>query len=383
MAYTFLTPKKIISGENALTSAADTLKGFGKKACIITDEMMVKLGNAAKVEEVLRSIGTDYAIYSGINSEPNDLMIKDAAKFYQENNCDYVIALGGGSPIDSAKALCILLNSDAKLSSYMGKIIDVNMPHLAAIPTTAGTGSEATKFTIINDTETTTKMLLTGPCLIPELAIIDPVFTMSAPKSVTSHTGIDALCHAVESYTSRKRQPLSDTFALSAIKRIFNNLVTCYNEPQNTQARIQMSLAALEAGISFNNSSVTIVHGMSRPLGALFHVPHGLSNAMLLEGCMNFAVDGAYDRFADIARYLGLTTSVNDKEAAEVFLSALKDLLAKLHVCTMSEFGIDRDTYFANIDKMASDAFASGSPSNTIKEVSVEDMKKLYREIYR
>lgn len=383
MAYTFLTPKKIISGENALTSAADTLKSFGKKACIITDEMMVKLGNAAKVEEVLRSIGTDYAIYSGINSEPNDLMIKDAAKFYQENNCDYLIALGGGSPIDSAKALCILLNSDAKLSSYMGKIIDVKMPHLAAIPTTAGTGSEATKFTIINDTETTTKMLLTGPCLIPELAIIDPVFTMSAPKSVTSHTGIDALCHAVESYTSRKRQPLSDTFALSAIKRIFNNLVTCYNEPQNTQARIQMSLAALEAGISFNNSSVTIVHGMSRPLGALFHVPHGLSNAMLLEGCMNFAVDGAYDRFADIARYLGLTTSANDKEAAEVFLSALKDLLAKLHVCTMSEFGIDRDTYFANIDKMASDAFASGSPSNTIKEVSVEDMKKLYREIYR
>ena len=383
MAYTFLTPKKIISGENALNSAADTLKSFGKKACIITDEMMVKLGNAAKVEEVLRSIGTDYAIYSGINSEPNDLMIKDAAKFYQENNCDYLIALGGGSPIDSAKALCILLNSDAKLSSYMGKIIDVKMPHLAAIPTTAGTGSEATKFTIINDTETTTKMLLTGPCLIPELAIIDPVFTMSAPKSVTSHTGIDALCHAVESYTSRKRQPLSDTFALSAIKRIFNNLVTCYNEPQNTQARIQMSLAALEAGISFNNSSVTIVHGMSRPLGALFHVPHGLSNAMLLEGCMNFAVDGAYDRFADIARYLGLTTSANDKEAAEVFLSALKDLLSQLHVCTMSEFGIDRDTYFANIDKMASDAFASGSPSNTIKEVSVEDMKKLYREIYR
>jgi len=383
MAYTFLTPKKIISGENSLKEAAATLSTLGKKACIITDEMMVLLNNAAKVEEVLKEIGVDYAIYSGINSEPNDLMIKDATAFYKENGCDFLIALGGGSPIDSAKAVGILLSSDAKLSSYMGKTIDIAMPNLVAIPTTAGTGSEATKFTIINDTETTTKMLLSGPCLIPSLAIIDPVFTMSAPKSVTSHTGIDALCHAVESFTSRKRQPLSDTFALSAIKRIFENLLVCYEEPQNAQARIQMSLAALEAGISFNNSSVTIVHGMSRPLGALFHVPHGLSNAMLLEGCMDFALSGAIDRFALIARSLNLTNDPDDETAAKVFLEELKKLLSQLNVPTMSEFGIDRETYFSHIDKMASDAYASGSPANTMREVSVEDMKQLYAAIYR
>lgn len=383
MANTFLTPKTIVSGNNALDAASSQLSSFGKKAFVVTDATMVKLGNADSLLKVLDKEGIEYSVFPEVNFEPNDLIVKQGAEAYKASGCDFLIALGGGSPIDTAKAISILLASDAALSSYMGKIIDIERPGLVAIPTTAGTGSEATKFTIINDTETKVKMLLTGPCLIPDLAIIDPMFTISAPKSVTAHTGIDALCHALESYTSRKAQPLSDTFALSAIKRIFGNLRTCYNEGNNTEARIQMSLAALEAGISFNNSSVTIVHGMSRPMGALFHVPHGLSNAMLLKECMDFAVQGAYDRFADVSRYLGLSDSNNDKEAAEVFLKELSSLLNDLHVPTMSEYGIDKEEYFNNIDKMAHDAFASGSPSNTIRETSVEDMKELYKQIYR
>lgn len=383
MANTFLTPKTIVSGNNALDAASSQLNSFGKKAFVVTDATMVKLGNADSLLKVLDKEGIEYSVFPEVNFEPNDLIVKQGAEAYKASGCDFLIALGGGSPIDTAKAISILLASDAALSSYMGKIIDIERPGLVAIPTTAGTGSEATKFTIINDTETKVKMLLTGPCLIPDLAIIDPMFTISAPKSVTAHTGIDALCHALESYTSRKAQPLSDTFALSAIKRIFGNLRTCYNEGNNTEARIQMSLAALEAGISFNNSSVTIVHGMSRPMGALFHVPHGLSNAMLLKECMDFAVQGAYDRFADVSRYLGLSDSNNDKEAAEVFLKELSSLLNDLHVPTMSEYGIDKEEYFSNIDKMAHDAFASGSPSNTIRETTVEDMKELYKQIYR
>ena len=383
MANTFLTPKTIVSGNNALDAASSQLNSFGKKAFVVTDATMVKLGNADSLLKVLDKEGIEYSVFPEVNFEPNDLIVKQGAEAYKASDCDFLIALGGGSPIDTAKAISILLASDAALSSYMGKIIDIERPGLVAIPTTAGTGSEATKFTIINDTETKVKMLLTGPCLIPDLAIIDPMFTISAPKSVTAHTGIDALCHALESYTSRKAQPLSDTFALSAIKRIFGNLRTCYNEGNNTEARIQMSLAALEAGISFNNSSVTIVHGMSRPMGALFHVPHGLSNAMLLKECMDFAVQGAYDRFADVSRYLGLSDSNDDKEAAEVYLKELSSLLNDLHVPTMSEYGIDKEEYFNNIDKMAHDAFASGSPSNTIRETSVEDMKELYKQIYR
>ena len=383
MAYTFLTPKKIISGENALTDAKNELKKLGHKAFIVTDATMVKLGNVALLEDVLKQNETDYFIFDEVNYEPDDIIVAKAAQTYKNENCDHLIALGGGSPIDTAKAISLLLNDDAPLSSYMGKIIDIDRPALAAIPTTAGTGSEATKFTIINDTTNKVKMLLTGPCLIPDLAIIDPLFSKTAPKSVTSHTGIDALCHAIEAYTSRKAQPLSDTFALSAIKRIFENLETCYNDGNNIEARVQMSLAALEAGIAFNNASVTIVHGMSRPMGALFHVPHGLSNAMLLKECMAFVVDGAYERFGKIARYLSFTNIADDKMASEIFLDHLNTLLEHLHVPSMSEYGIDRDTYFENIEKMAKDAYISGSPSNTIKKVTVEDMMALYEKIYR
>ena len=383
MANTFLTPKMIVSGNDALDSAKSELSKLGKKAFIVTDAMMVKLGNILLLEKILKEVDIDYHIFSEVNFEPNDTVVIQGKDTYRENNCDFLIALGGGSPIDTAKAISILLNNDAPLSSYMGKVIDIDRPPLVAIPTTAGTGSEATKFTIINDTATKVKMLLTGPCLIPDLAIIDPAFSKSAPQSVTSHTGIDALCHAVESYTSRKAQPLSDTFALSAIKRIFANLQKCYDNGNDTEARVQMSLAALEAGISFNNSSVTIVHGMSRPMGALFHVPHGLSNAMLLEECMNYVVDGAYDRFADIARYLSLTDDKDDVKAAKIFLNALSELLRNLNVPTMSQYGIDKEEYFASIDKMAHDAFASGSPSNTIKEIKIDDMVELYKKIYR
>ncbi len=383
MANQFLVPSEILSGQGALERAGEELKKHGNKALIVTDDTMVKLGNAKLLEDVLDKHGVDYAVFSGVNFEPNDIVVKEARDAYVTNHCDFLIALGGGSPIDTAKAVGLLLADDSPLSSHMGKLIDVQMPFLAAIPTTAGTGSEATKFTIINDTATSVKMLLTGACLMPKLAIIDPAFTLTAPKSVTANTGIDALCHAVESYTSRKSQPLSDTFALSAIDRIFKNLLRCYENGSDVEARIQMSLAALEAGISFSNSSVTIVHGMSRPLGALFHVPHGLSNAMLLEGCMNFVADGAYDRFGNIARYLRLTNDKDDITATHIFLDALHELLEALHVQTMSEFGIDKDTYFSYIDKMSHDAYASGSPSNTIKEVTVEDMAKLYKDIYR
>ena len=371
MASVFLAPKTIISGKDALKESEKQLVKLGKKAFIVTDSTMVKLGNVSLLQNVLDKNDIGYHIFDEVNYEPDDIIVTKAAKVYKETGCDHLIALGGGSPIDTAKAISLLLDNDAPLNSYMGKIIDIGRPPLAAIPTTAGTGSEATKFTIINDTANKVKMLLTGPCLMPDIAIIDPAFSMTAPKSVTSHTGIDALCHALESYTSRKSQPLSDTFALSAIKRIFNNLEKCYDDGSDVEARIQMSLAALEAGISFNNSSVTIVHGMSRPMGALFHVPHGLSNAMLLRECMNFAVEGAYDRFADVSRYLSFSDDTDDKKAALIFLEKLGTLLDRHHVPTMSEFGIDRDTYFANIEKMANDAYISGSPSNTIREVKV------------
>ena len=383
MAREFIVPGQIITGSGALTMAEETLKGLGKKALIVTDKVMIQLGNCAKVETALKNQGIDYAIYSEIVGEPTDTMIENGLKVYKENGCDFLVALGGGSPIDSMKAIGSLVVNGGNISDYMGKVIDVEMPPLVAISTTAGTGSEATQFTIITDTKKDIKMLLKGKVLMPKLAIIDPQFTMTAPPKITAATGLDALCHAVEAYTSRKAQTLSDSFAMSAVKRIFKSLPVAFKDGKNEEARIQMSVAALEAGIAFNNASVTIIHGMSRPIGALFHVAHGLSNAMLMKECLGFALEGAYDRFADLGRAIGVADATDeDKAAAEKFLSAIEGIVKELETPTLAEFGIDKEEFFKVIDKMAYDAMDSGSPQNTMREVSEEQVKQIYRNLW-
>lgn len=384
MAKEFIVPGRIISGSGALDLAQKNLGALGKKAMIVTDGVMVKLGNCAKVEAALKAQGVDYVIYDEINGEPKDTMIQTGLEKYKAAGCDFLVALGGGSPIDSMKAIGSLVKNGGRIDDYMGKVIDVEMPPMVAIPTTAGTGSEATQFTIITDTEKDVKMLLKGACLMPDLAIIDPQFTMTAPPKITAATGLDALCHATEAYTSRKAQTLSDTFALSAVKRIFKYLPVAYHDGQNEEARVQMSVAALEAGIAFNNASVTIIHGMSRPIGALFHIAHGLSNAMLMNACLSFALPGAYDRFADLGRAIGVADDkTDDKTAAEAFLKAIGDITAELDTPTLEEYGVNRDEFFGVIDKMAHDAMESGSPQNTMREVSEEQVREIYKQLWK
>lgn len=383
MAREFIVPGKIISGSGALEAAESALKAFGKKALIVTDKVMIDLGNCAKVESALKNEGVDYVIYSDITGEPTDVMIDGGAKVYKENGCDFIVALGGGSPIDSMKAIASLIENGGSISDYMGKVIDVPVPPMVAIPTTAGTGSEATQFTIITDTKKDIKMLLKGAVLMPTLAIIDPQFTMTAPPKITAATGLDALCHAVEAYTSRKAQTLSDTFAVSAVKRIFKFLPVAFKDGKNEEARVEMSVAALEAGIAFNNASVTVIHGMSRPIGALFHVAHGLSNAMLMKECLKFALPGAYDRFADLGRAIGAAKAEDsDEAAAEKFLKEIENITKVLETPTLEEYGIDREKFFSVIDKMSFDAMASGSPQNTKRDVSEEDVKQIYINLW-
>ena len=383
MAREFIVPGQMISGSGALDMAQDTLGTLGKKAMIVTDKVMIDLGNCAKVENALKSQGVEYTIYSEIAGEPTDVMIEKGLAQYKAERCDFLVALGGGSPIDSMKAIGSLVKNGGSISDYMGKVIDVKMPPMAAIPTTAGTGSEATQFTIITDTKKDIKMLLKGKVLMPDLAIIDPQFTMTAPPKITAATGLDALTHAAEAYTSKLAQPLSDTFALSAIKRIFKYLPVAFHDGKNVEAREQMSIAALEAGIAFNNASVTLVHGMSRPIGALFHVAHGLSNAMLLKQCFIYALDGAYDRFADLGRAIGAASDVDsDKEASEKFLQAVVDICDELETPTLEEYGINKEEFFNVIDKMAADAMESGSPSNTRKAITAEDVKEIYKNLW-
>ncbi|GAA0804188.1 iron-containing alcohol dehydrogenase [Faecalicatena orotica] len=383
MAREFIVPGQIVTGEGALTLAESQLKGLGTKALLVTDQVMIQLGNAAKVEEALKNQGIDYAIYADIAGEPTDTMIENGLKIYQEEGCDFLVALGGGSPIDSMKAIAALAANGGNISDYMGKVIDGNIPGMAAIPTTAGTGSEATQFTIITDTKNDIKMLLKGKVLMPALAIIDPQFTMTAPPKITAATGLDALTHAIEAYTSRKAQSLSDSFALSAVKKIFKFLPIAFSEGSNVEAREQMAVAALEAGIAFNNASVTVVHGMSRPIGALFHVPHGISNAMLLKECLTFALDGAEAKFADLGRAINVAgETCSDTLASQKFLSAVENICRELEIPSLEGYGIEKEKFFNVIDKMAKDAMDSGSPQNTQKDITEEDVKQIYRNLW-
>ena len=383
MAREFIVPGQIISGSGALEMAETALKAMGKKALIVTDKVMISLGNCEKVETALKNQGIEYAIYSDVTGEPTDVMVDNGVKVYKENGCDFMVALGGGSPIDTMKAIGALVKNGGDIADFMGKVIDVEMPPMAAVPTTAGTGSEATQFTIITDTRKDIKMLLKGKVLMPNLAIIDPQFTMTAPPKITAATGLDALCHAVEAYTSRRAQTLADTFAISAVKRIFKYLPIAFHDGKNEEARVEMSVAALEAGIAFNNASVTLIHGMSRPIGAMFHVAHGLSNAMLMKECLGFALEGAYERFADLGRAIEVATSADsDKEASEKFLDALVKLTEELETPTLEQYGIDKEAFFNVIEKMSFDAMASGSPQNTRREITQADVEQMYKNLW-
>lgn len=379
----FVIPNHTVVGTNVLGEAAPLLKKMGNKAFIVTGRHVAVSDMMKQLTALLDENGIDCVIFDGITGEPTDTMIENGVEMLKSSGCDFIIGIGGGSPLDSAKAIAAMAVNKGSIADYNGKEITGEILPLAAIPTTAGTGSEATKFTVITDSEKGIKMLLKGDVLVPKLAIVDSSFTVGAPKSVTSATGLDALTHAVEAYTSRKAFSMTDTLAVSAVKRIMKYLPIAYKEPDNSLAREQMSIAALEAGICINNSSVTIVHGMSRPIGALFHVPHGMSNAMLLKECLSFAVSGAYEKFANLGRETGVASdSDSDETAAEKFIDSLQNICDVCEIPTLEQYGIDRDEYYSKISKMATDAVASGSPANTVKEVTVDDCIEIYKKLY-
>lgn len=379
----FVIPNHTVVGTNVLGEAAPLLKKMGNKAFIVTGKHVAVSDMMKQLTALLDENGIDCVIFDGITGEPTDTMIENGVEMLKSSGCDFIIGIGGGSPLDSAKAIAAMAVNEGSIADYNGKEITGEILPLAAIPTTAGTGSEATKFTVITDSEKGIKMLLKGDVLVPKLAIVESSFTVGAPKSVTSATGLDALTHAVEAYTSRKAFSMTDTLAVSAVKRIMKYLPIAYKEPDNSLAREQMSIAALEAGICINNSSVTIVHGMSRPIGALFHVPHGMSNAMLLNECLSFAVSGAYEKFANLGRETGVASdSDSDETAAEKFIDSLQNICDVCEIPTLEQYGIDRDEYYSKISKMATDAVASGSPANTVKEVTVDDCIEIYKKLY-
>lgn len=379
----FLIPSHVIIGKNALDEGKIYLKNLGSRAFIVTGKHVGKSPMIAQLKKILTEQDIAYYVFDEITGEPTDKMIEEGAALYKKYSCQFCIGIGGGSPLDSAKAIAALVANGGKISDYNGKEIKGPVCPIVAIPTTSGTGSEATKFTVITDKEKDIKMLLKGDCLIPDVAIIDFDFTMDMPKSVTASTGLDALTHAIEAYTSKKAFCLTDIYAVSAVKRIMKYLPIAYKNGYDIKAREQMATAAFEAGVCINNSSVTIVHGMSRPIGALFHVPHGMSNAMILKECLAFALDGAYERFGELSRVIGAAEEGDtNKEASEKLILKIEELCRICEIPTLKEYGIKKDEFMSYIPKMAEDAVLSGSPGNTRKDVTKEDCMEIYKRIY-
>ncbi len=278
-------PRILRIGGGAFKETGQLLQTLGLRApLIVTDAFFAKQRLADRLSEILEQSGIGgAAVFSGSVPDPNTSSLEAGLQGLKKGTFDCVVGLGGGSSIDTAKAIAILGVHGGKMRGYKAPHQqDIPGLPIVAIPTTAGTGSEATRFTIVTDEETGEKMLCIGLGYLPTAAIVDYELTLSKPMRLTADNGVDSLTHAIEAYVSKLANPFADGFALAAMRAIWKNLPTAYFDPQNRPAREAMMLAATQAGIAFSNSSVALVHGMSRPIGAKFHVPHGLSNAMLL-----------------------------------------------------------------------------------------------------
>ena len=354
------------------------------KVLLISDHVLKELGIVDEIGKSLEISGLEVVVYTGVNPDPTAENVSEALNILKAEKCAGVVAVGGGSSIDTAKAVAVMAANTGWIGDYMGyhKVPKAGIP-LIAIPTTAGTGSEVTRVTIITDTARNIKMMCLDNAFMPCAAIVDYELTMGMPRSLTAAVGIDALTHAIEAYVSIKANKVTDMYALSAIKLIYRNLLFAYEDPLNKAAREAVMLGATEAGIAFSNSSVCTVHGMSRPIGANFHIAHGLSNAMLLPLVTERSITGASDRYADIASAMGLCKdNVLDETACSLLINELREMNRKMEIPNLKEYGVDAEKYEGLLADMAKAAIASGSPGNNPKVFTEAEMIELYRMAY-
>jgi len=385
MSSQIILPRIMQVGENASLEIASILVSLGcNRPLIITDKMMVQLGYARRIQVSLGAHNISAHIFDNTVPEPTVSSIQAGVERARAGNYDCIIALGGGSPIDSAKAIAILAKHGGVMQDYrFPRMVKEQGLPVIAIPTTAGTGSEVTKFTIITDETNDEKMLCVGIGFMPVAALVDYKLTISLPPRITADTGIDALTHAIEAYVSKKANAYSDSQAIAAIKLIGPNLRKAYHNGEDQNAREAMMLGSTLAGVAFSNASVALVHGMSRPIGAFFHVPHGLSNAMLLPSVTAYSIPAAPARYADCARAMGIATEQDSNELAnQKLLIELRALNDELAVPTPEQFGIKREEFFEVCQTMAEQALASGSPSNNPIEPSISDMMEIYQGLW-
>ncbi|MDO5526523.1 MAG: lactaldehyde reductase [Prevotella sp.] len=353
-----------------------------KKALVVTDKGLIKVGTAKMVTDVLDEAGFPYEIYSEVKPNPTVTNVKQGVEAFKTSEADCIIAIGGGSAMDTAKGIGIVTNnpefSDVVSLEGVAPTKHKSVP-IVALPTTAGTGAEVTINYVIIDEERQAKMVCVDPNDIPAVAIVDPELMYSLPKSLTAATGMDALTHAIEGYITRGAWVMSDMYELQAIKMIAEHLPTAVEEPTNPVGREGMALAQYIAAQAFSNVGLGLVHGMAHPMGSLFDVPHGVANALLLPTIMEWNMPCCIEKYGVIARTMGVDTAgMTDKEAAQAACDAVKALAVRVGIPQhLSELGIKESDIEALAQQAIADVCTPGNP----RDVTIDDIRELYKKV--
>ena len=380
-------PRYLQIGKGSLTELPEIIKILGsiKSLLIVTDKQMVTFGYVKKLQDLLSKSGFKSEVFDETVPDPTDKVVLNGIKSLEKHKSDAVIGFGGGSPIDTAKAIAAMAKFSKDIQDYKPPSLfnKTGFP-IIAIPTTAGTGSEVTHHSVIVDSRNNEKISCRGEGFVPVAAIVDYDLTMSKPRRLTIDSAIDTLTHGIEAYVSKKATLFSDRMALDTIRLVCENIYSVDKNPKDIKAREALMLAATLGGLAFTNASICLVHGMSRPLGSNFKVPHGLSNAMLLPTITEYSINHAKDRYAECSRAGSFALPKDDDDVAcDKLIKGLYKMNKDFDVPSMKEFGIDKKNFEGELKNMATDAEVSGAPNLNPRVPSVNEMIDLYGQAWR
>ena len=382
-------PRYMQIGKGSINQLPEILNIVGsvKSPLIVTDKQMVKFGYVKKLQETLSKAGLKSSVFDDTIPDPTDTVVLNGIDILKKNKNDAVIGFGGGSPIDTAKAIAVLSQYSKNIQDYKPpSTFDKKGLPIIAIPTTAGTGSEVTHHSVIIDTKSNNfeKISCRGEGFVPIVSIVDYELTLSKPRRLTIDSAIDTLTHGIEAYVSKKATMFSDRMALDTIRLVQENIYAVDKDPKDLKAREGLMLAATLGGLAFSNASICLVHGMSRPLGSNFKVPHGLSNAMLLPTITEFSIDHAKSRYADCSRAGNFALPTDDDDTAcEKLIKGLYKMNNDFDVPSMKTFGIDEKNFEGELENMATDAEVSGAPNLNPRVPTIKEMVDLYGKAWR
>ncbi len=380
----FYTPKKILSGVDCVNRLGEEIKILGaKRPLVVTDKGVVGAGLLECASAVLKSSSIDCVVFDEVEANPTMPSIHKGGDVYTKEKCDAIIGLGGGSPMDAAKAIGVKATHEGKIIHYTrrgGKPVQDILPPLVLIPTTSGTGSEVTRFSVLTNVDEHIKMVIATPNIISDVAIVDPAMTKSMPPGVTAPTGMDALTHAVESYISNKSTTLTEALALRAIELIGSNLRQAVANGENMEARSNMILASMAAGMAFGNSSVGTVHAVAHALGGFFNVPHGVANAMMLPYVMRYNLIACPSKFEDIAIALGENIEgLTEMEAAWKSVEAVEKLSHDIGIPkNLKDVGADP----ARLEDLVNESAQQGAYPMSPRIPTLEVTRKMFEEAF-